>query len=686
MSIRPAPTKLSGFPRSRVIISKQEFSHPGPLLASLLLSSVLLCACGSGMQGATDPITVSITNAPSSLQIGATVGINAVVTNDPKNGGVTWGCSPANSCGSFNPTQTASGNVTTYTAPAAEPTGDTVVITATSVTDTSKTASASISIASGPPGPMAAGTYVFYVTGFDGNFQTGSSSALSDYAYVTAGVLQIDQYGNILGGEEDYNNGNTENSSGTVVSGSLTNSQVYGTNLEFMSTPGNPLQTIGNNEGGPITVVNQRHAVFTEWLENGLGPFAETASGTLDYQTPGVGLSQLAGGWSFAAKGQKNGATYSQGGVFTLAAPSQSAVCPSTTTPCSAVTNLVTDYDQISGGTGTVVLGDGNQTGGYFSAPDQLGRGQAFFGGIYWDYYVIGPKAIRLLGYNPQTGTYNEVYFGSAYSQGTTASFTGPFVFSDAGSTLTPGYGAAGQISFNGGSVTGYADVSETSGTVTSAAFTGTYQPNISVSLNGQAAAPVNGYGRITITPGSTEDVSVLGVYAVGPTLNILDPNDTTGAGQGALVVDLDQKLTGDGVLLAQSATSPPEGNYGISTQMFGANSSFMIDGELDLLGQLTVNDGAVTGTIDVNDWIGTTSLSTGISVSTTLAADGSHPGRFTTPLSLSLMGHSFSATPPYSPNLNLVFYEASASQLIEFNSGTGGLAGTGAMQLQAQQ
>src|SRR6202012_5022903 len=57
---------------------------------------------------------------------------------------VTCGTS---SCGSFSPTSTQSGAATTYTAPANVPTGGTVTVMATSVTDGTAPASTIITIA-----------------------------------------------------------------------------------------------------------------------------------------------------------------------------------------------------------------------------------------------------------------------------------------------------------------------------------------------------------------------------------------------------------------------------------------------------------------------------------------------------------------------------------------------------------
>jgi len=57
----------------------------------------------------------------------------------------------ATACGSFNPATTTNDEPTTYTAPAAIPSGNTVTIAATSVTDSTKSASHTIAIT--PTGP-----------------------------------------------------------------------------------------------------------------------------------------------------------------------------------------------------------------------------------------------------------------------------------------------------------------------------------------------------------------------------------------------------------------------------------------------------------------------------------------------------------------------------------------------------
>jgi predicted small lipoprotein YifL len=94
------------------------------------------------------PISVTFSiSPPTSLQVSTQVTMSAAVANDAANAGVNWTVTcGSSSCGSFNPTQTASGATTTFTAPTSVPTGTSVTITATSVTDPTKSVSATVSI------------------------------------------------------------------------------------------------------------------------------------------------------------------------------------------------------------------------------------------------------------------------------------------------------------------------------------------------------------------------------------------------------------------------------------------------------------------------------------------------------------------------------------------------------------
>ena len=87
---------------------------------------------------------------PTSMLIAATAQVAAIVSNDPNpNGSVNWTVTCATTqCGSFNPTSTVSGYATTYSDPTMVPIKNTVILTATSVDDYTKSAEISITITS----------------------------------------------------------------------------------------------------------------------------------------------------------------------------------------------------------------------------------------------------------------------------------------------------------------------------------------------------------------------------------------------------------------------------------------------------------------------------------------------------------------------------------------------------------
>jgi hypothetical protein len=94
------------------------------------------------------PITIGfVTTPPSSLTAGSSTSLNAVVGNDYSSKGVSWSVACGDSdCGSLSSAQTPSGVTTTFTAPASVPAGQTVTVIATSVADSTKVASATITI------------------------------------------------------------------------------------------------------------------------------------------------------------------------------------------------------------------------------------------------------------------------------------------------------------------------------------------------------------------------------------------------------------------------------------------------------------------------------------------------------------------------------------------------------------
>lgn len=220
------------------------------------------------------PITVSLLGAaPASLQVNASYALRAQITNDVSaNPQVTWSVHCGGSaCGSFSPTTTPNEEPATYTAPTAIPPANTVTITATSVTDSTKSASATIAITPQAP-TLANGTYVFQVTGGQSNEAT-----------VVTGVLTA-QNGAITGGEEDLVFGSDSYSQfEPIQSGSY--STTSDGNLEITINP------------GPGTTVTLTGTLTSD--QKGLigGIDGTPANGTLELQTS---MAAPTGGYVFA--------------------------------------------------------------------------------------------------------------------------------------------------------------------------------------------------------------------------------------------------------------------------------------------------------------------------------------------------------------------------------------------------
>ena len=186
------------------------------------------------------PIAVAFPPAtPASLEVNAAVTLNATITNDTSaNPQVKWAVTcGGTACGSFNPTTTTNEAQTTYTAPAAIPPGNVVAVTATSVTDPTKSATAMITITK-QGSTLANGTYVFQLSGPAGY----------DASFVT-GVL-LAQNGMITGGEQDIAE-YTQDSDGGNYSVTQFSSITGGS---YATTPDGNLQITYNSDYGTYTL------------------------------------------------------------------------------------------------------------------------------------------------------------------------------------------------------------------------------------------------------------------------------------------------------------------------------------------------------------------------------------------------------------------------------------------------
>jgi hypothetical protein len=118
-------------------------------------------------------ITVSVSPQRGGLTVTQTSSFTSTLTNDTGNQGVTWSSSAG---GSFMPPTSTSGNAVTFTAPAS---AGVVTITASSLADSSKTASATIGVTD----LAAVSTYL------NGNSRQGAN--LQEYSLATSGPTAV---------------------------------------------------------------------------------------------------------------------------------------------------------------------------------------------------------------------------------------------------------------------------------------------------------------------------------------------------------------------------------------------------------------------------------------------------------------------------------------------------------------
>ena len=511
----------------------------------------------------TAPAGVSVAFAaqpPAALTINNTFPLTAVVTGDSKNGGVTWTvtCGTA-ACGTLNPTTTASNVATTYTAPAAIPTGNTVKVTATSVSDTTKSVSATITIV-GPA--LADGTYVYDGSGLDPNGAVYYAGAFT--------VLN----GSITGGEHDYiDQANAGVQDTILAAGSSLTTQPSGSVEIIIATNDN---TFGDSGTFTLrgTKVSATRMQLTEFDD-----FA-TATGTLDSQS---GKAAPTGGYAFQISGFDGGSNNNApaplgiGGVLRF----------------NGTTNLDTANSVFSYNDGGANINQGQTfTSGSISAPDSFGRveislsptgasGAGPFGMIG---YIVGPDRIQMIeNVNDNAGSTTG---GTAFGQGAN---TGTF--------------SVGNV---GGTIYVFSSIGEDAGGLTMAGglqlnANGTVQGNLSYSdLQNNVSNDVT--GSWTVSANGRVVVSSIqpGIQGAGTPLVFEFYIDGSGHG---VQLGLDSSEVTAGTAYEQTAGTINPGNYAIGA--FG----FYVDqtpNSNDLLpwsaaGPLAISGPALTGFTDYN-------------------------------------------------------------------------------------
>jgi hypothetical protein len=396
----------------------------------------------------TPVISVTISNPPANLVVNTPANLTAVVSEDDAAAGVTWSvtCGSA-TCGTFNPITSPGNNpTTTYTVPAAIPTGNSVTVKATSVTDNTKSATATITIVAAPPAVLADGTYIYHVTGENG----------SNGPYSVAGAFTV-QNALITGGEQDWVDFNGDGGKSALIANTSSLTLESNGNIQIVLDSG------VNGAGNGVvtlrgTMVSASRALISEFDDSAAG------TGSLDLQT---GKAAPAGGYAFSLFGA-DGAAQSNllviGGVLNI------------TGTTIATNSSVFDYSD--GGT----VGQGQTfASGTVSTPDSFGRitinltpssasGAPEFGLIG---YIVGTNRIELVENN--TDTLQGSLGGAALGQGaktnafTAADVTGAsyaFVANGADGNGVANFAGAFALNSNGsvGGVIAYNDTDNRQG------------------------------------------------------------------------------------------------------------------------------------------------------------------------------------------------------------------------------
>ncbi len=269
------------------------------------LNTVLLIACISSIFAPTaqaQSISVSIVPTKASLLVTAQQEFTATVANDVVNSGVTWTVVAASgtlctgtACGAVSATSTASGAPTTYEAPSAVPTGGAILVTATSVTDPTKSASATVTITSGVNNAGLNGDYAFTFTGVN---TSGS------FAFAGVGRFTADGAGNVTKGEVDVNA--SQYPGPVVVQESLTGTYAIGADNRGVMNWDIPA---GGSSGGTQRFAKITFALMADGsavlsVFDTLGGRTELASGTMEKADTTVNsVAKITGDYAFGVAG-----------------------------------------------------------------------------------------------------------------------------------------------------------------------------------------------------------------------------------------------------------------------------------------------------------------------------------------------------------------------------------------------
>ena len=396
------------------------------------------------------------------------------------------------------------------------------------------------------------GQYAFSMTGTD-----GSSGTLVPYARV--GSFIADGKGGISGGNEDVN-----------IPGVLTNELSFLPGTYTVNGDGRGTMTL-NDTTGSLTFSITLTSSSAGYLVDMPTDFSSAGNGSFVKQNPNsFSLSGFSGNYAFDLSGLDPGS-------FT-----ESIVGQLISNSAGALSGVADDNDANTGVlANTAISGSYAADGLHVSDLSTFGRGLFAIGGVTGVFYIVGPNQVKLM-----ETTSGGTLAGDAFSQSniptTAAGISGGFVYVMGGAGSGVPITRGGRFTTSSGALSSIlVDNNNAGKAISLSASSGTY----TIDPSG------NGRGTITYTVSGQSNAFIYVFYLISPTQ--------------AYVQDQSLNIVEDGSMLAQGtgaiSNSSLAGNYAINWS--GITSTGTGEGEEDLVGATTLTTGALTGTIDLNEF-----------------------------------------------------------------------------------
>ena len=697
-------------------------------LFAALTVVMLNSGCGgssSQLASQPQPISVVLSTVSASVVPGGTTTVSATVSNDSTNIGVSWSCAPANACGLFSPSSTASAVATTYTAPSVVPAGGQVTVTAKSIADPTKSASSvvmitdsasevrfdvsppltihpsqSVSVSASVSHDSAGVTWSCSPVGACGTFSPASTGNEVVTSYMAPSSAASGNSITIIA--TSVTDINKSASASMLFSGTASDATLSGQYAFFLTSPtGNRgtasllgsinLSGDGTVAGGVADIISPGVLDLQDQiLPTSANPQPNTSSYTVDSTGHGTMKVRTASGQQLAFS-------------FAVTSPAHALLTEIDGNPGSGTMDLQQHptggftASQVEGGfsftmTGTAKAnaaikvsyggvftadGVGSLSGGTLDTNTAATMTTSPFSGSFSAPDSNGRGTLQLGG--GRSFTYYVISSkalrlfeadnlnlmgGSAYAQGGSVIFLGDNYFYQHSGWSSPGrITTAGEFSIVEGEVDFSGGISDSSASGPPAT------PKSAVKVSGSYEASSDGTGSLTLVDAGGS--SKFNLYVVDYNVNIFDPNASpsgffSGAGN-ALILHTDANLNGTGVVIQNTnlGFAPLLGNNAL--QLTNAITSSTPTSEIDLVGVvLSDNLAHLSGLVDYDQSDSSNPVAVlGASITGSFVEDSLNQGRATGSVTISTpsTAGAYPFVSPAAPSFNVAYYRINSSQ-----------------------